>query len=103
GTIQASGAGSRVDLSHLTSLPGTPNTINASVAINALAGGVVDLSEVTSIPGGAVRVLADGADSRVDLSALTTMVASGFNPSGLEVRNSGTILVNSGLTSLDRV
>ena len=48
-TIQASGTGSVVDLSHLTTLAGAPYW---PLSVNAQAGGKVDLSNLTSYTGG---------------------------------------------------
>ncbi len=99
-TLQASDPNSKLDLSHVTTLKGggTYNALN----IRALGGGKVDLSAVTSHPTGRILVLADGANSVVDLSQAPKLIADGYWNSALEARNSGTIKAPL-LTTLNRV
>jgi hypothetical protein len=99
-TLQASGANSKLDLSHLTKLTG--GGYYSGLHVNALAGGTVDLSNITSNPSGRTNVLADGSNSVVDLSRVTTLVSDVYYNSSLEARNSGTVKVPL-LTTLNRV
>ena len=100
-TIQANGAGSVVDLSHLTTLAGAPYW---PLSVNALAGGKVDLSSLASYTGGVTRFTADGAAngtaSTIDLSKLTKLFSDSYNNSWLQATNGGTIVLNSGTVNL---
>ena len=100
-TIQASGAGSRLDLSGLTTLDG-PAGFN-TIQVNAVSGGVVDLHSLAKLDQGAVSFNADGANSLVDLSALTSFSTNGSYDSSIRVANGGEVRVNDGLTALNRV
>ncbi len=102
-TFRAQGPGSLLDLSTLTSLTGGGG-IFAELFIEALGGGQVNLSGVSTIPSGNVQVLADGAGSTVDLSALASFTDT--NPNGtssLEARNGGAITLSGGTTSVTQV
>ncbi len=90
-TLEATGAGSILNLSHITTLVG--GTVFASGAsFEALAGGNVKLTAVPSISGQAL-FKSDGTNSSLNLSALTT-IATGDNgfTSTLQCTNGGTIL-----------
>ena len=103
-TIQANSAGSVVDLSHLTTLAGTPYW---PLSVNALAGGKVDLSSLASYTGGVTRFTADGSangtPSTIDLSKLTGLFSDSYYNSGLQATNGGTIVLNSGTVNLTGV
>ena len=107
-TWQASGAGSVLDLSGLTSLTGS---VAAAAAFNitTLNGGQVDLGSLTTInvPGtsitGRIFFKADGNGSLVDLSNLTNFTgAAVLTPSRLEVGNGGDLNIPN-LTILDGI
>jgi hypothetical protein len=78
--LRASGTGSLLDLGAVELVIGANGTAER-LLIEALEGGTVDLSGVTQIldpeegdlRGRAVRISADGADSRVDLASLEVM------------------------------
>ena len=78
-TFRASGAGSVLDLSNLTSITGGTHW-NSDVSIEALTGGQIDLGGVTQILDNAggntserdMRITADGVASRIDLTGLTS-------------------------------
>ncbi|MEM8679379.1 MAG: Calx-beta domain-containing protein, partial [Planctomycetota bacterium] len=65
--FEAHGAGSRLDLSSITSFSG--GSFISGLVIDAIAGGVVDLSGTQAITGGATRITAD--NGTIDLSAAT--------------------------------
>ena len=78
-TIQASGAGSLIDLSGLTTFNGATNTYWSKV--EALDGGRIDLSGtvsvgVTGVGGNWSRLTANGAGSRIELTSLTETARS---------------------------
>jgi hypothetical protein len=98
--LQAGDANSKLDLSHVTTLRGALGTSN--LAVTAQGGGRIDLSGVTSDPGGRTSVLADGANSVVDLSRLPKLVSDVYWFSGLEARPGGAILTPM-LTTITRV
>jgi hypothetical protein len=87
-TWEANGAGSLLSMPGLTTFSGNPTW---DMKINALAGGQVVLSSVPAVLPSVATVTADGTNSVVNLSSLTTVSgASGhFN---LEAKNGGTIL-----------
>jgi hypothetical protein len=100
----AQDAGSRIDLSGLTSLSGGGG---AFLEIKALGGGVIDLSRVPRITGEGVTVSAQDAGSLVDLSALASMSGAGplsgnFGPANLQATAGGELRVPK-LTTLDTV
>ncbi len=103
-TLQASGSGSVLDLPNVTSITnGTARDTN--LTIQASDGGSVNLSSVTQITDPttgdqsyrAINVAADGAGSRVNLSALTSFQDNYAGTGGdqrfstLSVSNGGTI------------
>ena len=106
-TLHADGAGSRLDLSHLTNLTNGTN-FAALLEIEAFGGGTVDLSGVTQIvdPNAgdlrqrAVDVTADGAGSVVRLDSLVNFLdpygtgAGAIDPrwSTLTARNGGSVI-----------
>jgi YD repeat-containing protein len=110
--LQATGAGSALDLRNVTSIIGATNQFT-QLRVEALDGGKVDLRSVATItdpadanPNGSgfdrrsVRITADGANSQIDLSLLTTIVDRGSSgdgfwvgPSSLSATTNGTVLV----------
>ncbi len=98
-TLQASGAGSVLNLTSLTSLTGA--TGYATLAIDADSGGEVNLSKVTSQPTGEIYAHADGTNSVIDFSKLPELLSDANNNSGFEASNGGKILAGD-LTTLNR-
>ena len=98
-TIQATGSGSMLDLSHLTSLSGATGYSNAQH--QRRLGGKVDLSNVTSQSSGEIYAHADGTNSVIDLSKLPALISDAQYNSGLEASNGGSILTGA-LTTLNR-
>ena len=72
-TLEATGAGSVLDLSNLTTLSSTLG-VDSGVAVEALAGGNVNLPGLTAIAS-AVGLEADGAGSLLDATQLAGFVA----------------------------
>ena len=108
--FRASGVGSILDLSNITELFGS-NQPFSFLLVEALEGGQVDLSGVTQItgPGGGtgndrgIQILANGTNSEVDLSSLTSFTNDAPDPdSKLTVANAGTIVLDN-LTTLNGV
>src|SRR5262249_30295661 len=102
-TLQASGAGSVLSLPSLTGLVGD-NQAFGYVVVQALAGGRVDLGKAAQLTGPAgsstnlrgIQVLADGAGSVIDLTAMTSFVENAPTPdSSLQARNGGTVLAGN--------
>jgi hypothetical protein len=100
-TLQASGANSLLDLSHLTTLRGGSGY--GAVSVTAAAGGRVDLRGLTANPGGRTVVLADGANSVVDLSNLPHLVSDAAYNSSLQASNGGTVNLTPGTITLSWV
>ena len=71
----AGGANSKVDLSNLTTLQGGTGAF-AQLTITASNGGYVDLHSLPKYDTGTVQVLADGTNSVVNLSGMTSFSAS---------------------------
>src|SRR5205823_3608170 len=100
-TLKADGAGSVLDLSHLTSVTHTGAGGSSDLFIQATAGGRADLSGLAAITAGVAQFTADGAGSVVDLSTLATFNDTvGVASSKIEARNAGTIVGNK-LTNLN--
>ncbi len=95
-TIQASGAGSILDLTSLTSLTGA--TGYSSLNIDADAGGEVNLSNVTTQPTGAIYAHADGTSSVINFSKLAELLSDAQYNSGFEASNGGKILAGNLIT-----
>ncbi len=94
--LEASGAGSTLDLPNLTTIGTlTDNTLH----IEAMQGGQVGLPKLDSISNTRpVQITADGGGSQIDLSALTTFTGYGPGYAQLNVTDSGTVLA-ANLTS----
>ncbi len=102
-SLRASGAGSVLDLSNVSSITGGTNW-NSDLTIEAVAGGQIDLGRVRQIADarsgelryGRMSVTADGADSVVDLSALITFQDFDTSErSRLVASGGGTVLAGS--------
>jgi hypothetical protein len=109
---RASGSGSLLDLSSVTTVTGSANPPlnprdtdgSTELLIEAASGGVVDLRRTSSFPGGVVRARADGANSIVNLSALTSITSThAFANSGLEAVNNGTVQTGALPAMLNRI
>ncbi len=109
--FEASGTSSTLSLPELASIIGGNSYDYAPLTIEAQAGGDVELATLTSINVSGyfslVSVESDGANSLVDLPALTTYDAVDYYGEDygaiLSATNSGTITLNPGLTSLTGV
>ena len=87
-TLQASGSGSQLVLTGLTTLKG--GQTNTVIFVNALSGGLVNLSAVSSYTGGSTRFDADGS-STINLSSLPKLFSDANNNSQLTTSNGGRI------------
>jgi Ca2+-binding RTX toxin-like protein len=106
--LQAYGAGSVLDLSHVTTFTG--NMAGGTLFVQALAGGAVNLSGLTTYTGGSTYFQADGTGSHIDLTGLTsltssTLVASNLGamlltPQTLSVLNSAVSISGGGTVTL---
>ena len=98
--FRASGAGSALDLSTLTTASG--GSFISRLWIEALGGGTVDLSNTSGITGGATRVVADAGT--VDLAAATQFNdTNGNRLSTIYAENGGNVLLNPTSISLSDV
>ncbi len=102
-TLQATGAGSVLALPELASIA-EPNACCSYTEVQALAGGDVELPVLTQVSGGPVQLEGDGAGSRLDVSALTSIAGDGDinHMSILQASNSGTVL-DSDLSTINGV
>jgi hypothetical protein len=98
-TFQANGAGSVLDLTHLTSLHGVGSF--GQLYINAYNTGLVEMPNVTSYTGGSTAVTADGTGSVVDLSGLPSITSDSYYWSSFRASNHGTIHAGQ-LASINR-
>jgi hypothetical protein len=90
---QASGTGSRIVLAGLTNLSSSPfNCGGYYLNITAQSGGRVELAAVPSLGVGYFSVLADGSNSVVDLSGLTSENTTNSSVV-VEARNQGQVLL----------
>lgn len=100
-TLRAEGTGSLIDFSTVTAFTGQTNGGDAQ--IEAQNGGIVRLNQVAAISDGRVRILAEGANARVELKTLTQLTSG---PSGgrsaLTIRNGGVIDHNSNALTTER-
>ncbi|MEX2115039.1 MAG: hypothetical protein WD845_17730, partial [Pirellulales bacterium] len=86
-SIQANGAGSKIDLSGVTSVTGT----NGALSVNALAGGTIEIDSLISTTARDLNFNVDGATSVLDLSALTSASDTSLLNS-LTLANGGTLI-----------
>jgi len=88
--VSADGSTSKIDFSKVDTITGM-STDNRQLRIGASAGGLVDLSFTQNITSGKLHVAADGAGSKVDLSALQSFTKTGIGSSEIIVSNHGTV------------
>ncbi len=100
-TLLATGAGSVLDLTSLTSLVGA--TGYADLNFDAQAGGTIDLSSLSSYGGGSARITADGSNSVVKLTSLPNFSSDAQYNSTLTASNGGQIVLTPGTIALTRV
>ena len=94
--FQANGAGSKLDLTALTSITGTNGTLN----VQALTGGLVEIDGLASTTANDVNLTADGAGSVVLATALANISDANLQ-SGIFANNSGSVqLIGSGSATL---
>ncbi|MBX9579001.1 MAG: hypothetical protein K2X87_01725, partial [Gemmataceae bacterium] len=96
-SLQASGAGSRLELPALTSFAGG---VNYFAVLRATGGGVVSAPGLAAADTGLIAVEAIQADSRVELPGLTTFASVGGR---IYAYNGGRVAFAAALTRLDRV
>jgi hypothetical protein len=105
-TFRVDSAGSRLDLSNITTWRGAGNA-NDDTRINVLAtnGGRVDLSQVASISAGNTSFQAVNPGSQINLAGLTSFTGAVAGPNGniLDARQGGTITLESGTTAVSNV
>jgi hypothetical protein len=104
-TFQADRAGSRLDLSNVTTWRGAGNASD-DTRINVLAtNGVVDLSQVAGITAGNTAFQAVNPGSQINLVGLTNFAGAvtGPNANVLDARQGGTIILNSDTTTISNV
>jgi hypothetical protein len=94
--FQANGAGSKLDLTPLTSITGTNGTLN----VQALAGGLVEIDSLAGTTVNDINLLADGAGSVVLATALAN-ISDANSQSSIIANNSGSVqLIGSGSATL---
>ncbi|MGD9723817.1 MAG: beta strand repeat-containing protein [Pirellulales bacterium] len=86
-SFQASGAGSKLDLTALTSITGTTGGLD----VNALSGGTIELDGLASTTARDIDFEVDGATSTLNLSALTSINDSTALGT-LLIENNGTLV-----------
>ena len=102
-TLEATGAGSTLNLANLASVTEAANNYQATTQFEALAGGSVTLSALHTINTGTVVLESDGTNSALNVSALTGFTeANGWTTSTLQASNGGTVS-DSSLASLSDV
>jgi hypothetical protein len=101
--LNASGANSTIDLSHVTSFKGADGVNDDDIVhVETYAGGTIDLSQLAQIGTGAIGFYAENANSQIKLTALNTFAGAGQRSSYLWVRMGGTIWA-SALSNLNFV
>ena len=102
-TLEATGTGSALTLANLASVTEGSNTYPSITQFEALAGGTVTLSALQSINTGTVLLESDGANSVLNVAALTSFKeTNGWTYSTLQASNSGKV-EDSNLASLSNV
>jgi hypothetical protein len=105
-TFKADGAGSRLDLSGVTTWRGAGTANDAThITVQATNGGTVDLSQLAAISAGNTSFQAVNANSQISLAALTSFAGAlpGPNSNVLDARQGGTITLSSGTTVVANV
>ena len=97
-TFQANGAGSKIDVTPITSVTGTTGSFN----INANAGGTIEIDSLVSTTVRDTNLNADGPASLVNASALVTWTDS-TNSGNVTVTNSGTVTLSPATATLTGV
>jgi len=99
GWLTADGAGSVLNLSNITGLAGSLGSFSV-LHIEGVDGGLVDLRAVGAYTTGGVQILADGSDSVVDLSGLTSLATGAVFgvTNSITARNGGTVRLHPGQT-----
>ena len=91
-TIEATGAGSMLNLPKLTTWEGTGSCCSLA-ELNALSGGEISLPLLTTDQGGETRILAQGSESTINIPELTSLISDqGNNQSALEFTQGGTVI-----------
>ncbi|MEM7028213.1 MAG: Ig-like domain-containing protein [Chloroflexota bacterium] len=99
--FEVTGNGSQLDFSSLTSIAGGGSVSTFSMEVTE--GGVIDLSGVNTISSGVTQITADGTNSQINLSGLTSWLDDAFNKSILRAQSSGLIQLHAQSTSLTAV
>jgi len=90
-TLQADGAGSRLVFPAALSISGS-NGISDDFFLRATNGGQLEFPIATEVTSGAVIFIADGAESRIDLTSLVTFSGNTFTTlSGFRALNGGEV------------
>ena len=94
--LEATGTGSSLTLANLATVTEGSNAYPAWTEFEALAGGTVTLSGLKTINTGTVILEADGANSTLNVPALTSFTETGGETySTLQASNGGTVNVSS--------
>ncbi len=102
-TLEATGAGSTLNLANLASVTQPGNTYAEQTQFEALAGGRVNLPALKTINTGTVILESDGTGSTLNVAALTGFTETGgWTYSTLQASTNGTV-DDSSLTSLSNV
>ncbi|MCZ8190493.1 MAG: Ig-like domain-containing protein, partial [Microcystis sp. LE19-338.1B] len=102
-TIEVKGTGSEINLSSLKTMTGaTSGGWYYYLDVHAIEGGKLDLSGLETITSGATVIYADGNNSVVDLSNLTSWSDDQPETSALSVANGGTVILDK-LTTLQGI
>lgn len=89
-TIEADGLGSSIFMDQVQTLTG--NTFaSARTQVSAINGGLVDLNTLETVDGGATDFFADGANSLIDLSSVTSITNNNNINGIIEAINGGEI------------
>ena len=100
-TWQATGAGSLLSLTKLTTITEDTGSYSSRTQIQALSGGDVELPKLTTISGGPVQLESDGSGSTLNINMLTSIQGNASQQyySGLQATNHGTV-TDAALTTL---
>lgn len=96
--FKASGAGTQLSLPNLTTISG--GSFISTFFVQAHDGATLDLSAVHTITGGATQVVADGVDSQIDFSALTSFTDDNGNRASIIDENNGGSILAPELTTI---
>jgi hypothetical protein len=102
--VRANGAGSRIDLSHVTLWQGAGGVSNGNhILVQAIQGGTVDLSQLAQVDAGNTYFQAqDGG--QINLTALTSLSGAAVGDSNaLEAQGGGAAIEAPNLTSLTNI